>query len=205
MKAPVDQPFNVTDTLGKYPKILDYGRQHAGARCFIFEKHDGSNLAWRWDGAGFGPATLRSGRSVAFEKWAMMDGVGVHLPADLFERFNEAIALHDGGPEAVLFTEFRGEMSFSGEHVEDDPKTLHPIDLWIQGEGFMPPGDFAHFFNVPILYQGPLAADVVEAVRTRTGRFAKVNEGVVCKGGDWSSYWSCKIKTRAWLARGGEP
>jgi hypothetical protein len=114
----------------------------------------------------------------------------------------------------VIFTEFRGENSFSGQHVKGDKKTLYPIDLWIKGRGFMPPEEFAASFSpafdgpelpanysIRPIYKGKLTAKVVENIKT--GKL-KVNEGVVCKGGDWGSVWCCKIKTDAWLARGGE-
>lgn len=65
----------------------------------------------------------------------------------------------------------------------------------------MPPDEFSKSFNITPIYQGKLIPKFVEDVRQ--GRLG-VNEGVVCKGGNWGSVWCCKIKTNAWLARGGE-
>ncbi len=198
MKAPIDETFNVTDALGKYPKILDYGREHAGLPCVAFEKHDGSNLGFRWLDGWWRPAEFRSGRTILEEMGTFRD-----VPR-IFDELIRPLAEQyvAGAEEAAVFCEFRGGKSFSGEHVAGDPKTLHPIDLWVKGRGFMPPEEFATAFNVEPVYRGKLTAKFVEDVRA--GRLG-VNEGVVCKGGDWGSYWSCKIKTRAWLAKGGEP
>ena len=199
-EVPIDHPFNVTDGLEKYPKILDYGRQHGGLECIAFEKHDGTNLAWRWKGDGydwFELPTFRSGRTI-------LEGKGFFDDApNIFDKtiMMAAKRVLKGVDEAVLFTEFRGEKSFSGEHERNDPKTLHPIDLWIKGKGFMPPGEFTKTFDVVPVFRGKLTTMFVEDVRA--GRL-DVNEGVVCKGGDWGSVWCCKIKTDTWLAKGGE-
>jgi hypothetical protein len=200
VKPPIDPPFNATESLEKYPKILDYGREHAGARCLAFEKHDGTNLAFRWDGERFGPGTFRSGRTV-LQEGGVFGSVSEILLGQLWPGCPLLRAV-EGEEDAAYFAEFRGPRSFSGEHERDDPKTLHPIDLWIKGKGFVPPATFAAWFSVPLVYQGKLTADFVE--RVRSGKVG-VNEGVVCKGGGWGSVWCCKIKTRAWLARGGEP
>jgi hypothetical protein len=194
----VDQPFNVTGALGKYPKILDYSRLHGGLDCVAFEKHDGTNLAWRWDGTDFAWPVFRSGRSIIEEQMSFRDLLPTYGPVILAAK---SVVLNLACEEAVFFTEFRGEKSFSGEHVPGDEKTIHPIDLWIKGKGFMPPAEFAKTFNIVPIYHGKLITKFVDDVRK--GRMG-VNEGVVCKGGDWGSVWCCKIKTDAWLAKGGE-
>ncbi len=204
MKAPVDAPFNVKSGLEKYPKILDYGREHAGAFCWAFDKHDGTNLAFRWRRpTGFLEVpSFRSGRTIMEELGTFGEATGV-FDATIRERADLVMRPYAeaGREEAVLFCEFRGPRSFSGEHVKGDPKTLHPIDLWLEGMGFMPPDVFATSFRVEPVYSGKLTADFVE--RVRAGK-VKVNEGVVAKGGTWGKVWCAKIKTRAWLARGGE-
>ena len=198
MKAPSDEAFNETEELRRYPKIQDYSRLHAGLPCLAFEKHDGTNLGWRWTNESFGPATFRSGRTAREEGGVFEDAERV-FEETLRDR---AASVLRGVEEAVFFAELRGERSFSGEHREDDPKRLHAIDVWIRGRGFMPPEEFARAFEVAPVYRGKLTAKFAEDVRA--GRLG-VNEGVVCKGGSWGAVWCCKIKTRAWLARGGEP
>jgi hypothetical protein len=198
MEPIFDEPFNITGELKKFPKMLDYGRKYGGLKCVAFEKHDGSNLAWRWKGTDFEWPNFRSGRPITTQYESFRDLLPVYGDAILAVKawlIQQAIA------EAVFFTEFRGNQSFSGEHIAGDPKILHPIDLWVKGKGFMPPEDFARAFGVVPIYRGKLTAKFVEDVRR--GRLG-VNEGVVCKGGDWGSVWACKIKTDAWLARGGE-
>ena len=204
MKAPVDAPFNATEGLEKYPKILDYSRAHT-VTCVAFEKHDGKNLAFKWHSAGYGfieVPSFRSGRTV-MEELGVFGAATDVFDSSIRERADEGMRpFREAGREkAVLFCEFRGPRSFSGEHEKDDPKTLHPIDLWIEGLGFMPPDLFAQAFRIKPVYQGKLTAKFAEDVRA--GRLG-VNEGVVCKGETWGSVWACKIKTRAWLARGGE-
>lgn len=185
-------PFNETASLERYPKVPDYSRLHGGLACLAFEKHDGTNLLWRFRAGRLarGMPVLRSGR-VMKEARPLLEQQ-LDLP-----RLLPSIE----GDEVVLVTEYRGERSFSGEHVAEDPKRLHAIDVWVKGRGFMPPGEFAKIFGVSVVYRGKLTAKFAEDVRR--GHLG-VNEGVVCKGGDWGSVWCCKIKTRAWLARGGE-
>lgn len=204
MKSPVDAPFNVTEELDKYPKILDYSSAHGGVSCIAFEKHDGTNLAFKWRSLGgfFEVPSFRSGRTIMEELDTFGTATDV-FDASVRERADEVMRpfLEAKRENAILFCEFRGAKSFSGEHEKDDPKSLHPIDLWVEGLGFMPPDLFATAFRIKPVYKGKLTAKFVEDVRAgRTG----VNEGVVCKGGSWGSVWSCKIKTRAWLAKGGE-
>lgn len=206
MKSPIDPPFNNPNECPKYPKILDYGPQHGGLSCVMFEKHDGSNLAWHWRNGVFSHVPhFRSGKTIEAAPQVFWEAPG------LFEMYEgwwaPAVAGavgasgSDGEGEAILFTEFRGPNSFSGEHVAGDVKKLYPIDLWIKGKGFMPPRAFSiAFAAVPVDFC-KLTSKVVEDIRK--GRLG-VNEGVVCKGGDWGSVWCCKIKTDAWLARGGE-
>lgn len=195
---PTDAPFNITEGLQKYPKILDYSPKYAGLRGAVaFEKHDGSNIMWLWDGRGFGAPRFRSGRLVSEEWVAFVQDVE---PSVLRPPEAAARAL-SGASDGAFFSEFRGDKSFSGLHVPGDPKRAHPIDLWVGGRGFMPPAEFSRVFGVPTVYSGTLTAKFVEDVRS--GRLG-VNEGVVVKGGDWGSVWCCKIKTREWLARGGE-
>lgn len=194
-----DPPFNKTEALEKFPKILDYERGHGGRRCIAFEKYDGTNLAWRLhNGKLIDQPFIRSGRR--FFHYDRVFG-----PAhDLFDtQFRAKLAqLLAGVEEAVFFTEYFGEKSFSGEHVVGDPKKLMAIDLWRKGFGFTAPADFALLFpETPVIYEGKLTTQFVENVRK--GRLG-VNEGVVCKGGSTGSVWCCKIKTDAWLARGGE-
>ncbi len=197
MRNPIDPPFNVTESLEKYPKILDYSHLHGGCQCIAFEKHDGTNLAWRWNQDRFELPCFRSGKS-------FLEGMGFFDDApEIFNKtlLDSTIKIIQNCEEAVLFTEFRGDKSFSGEHIRGDPKILHPIDLWIKGKGFMPPDEFVKSFDITPIYRGKLTAKFAEDVRK--GRLG-VNEGVVCKGGTSGSVWCCKIKTEAWLLRGGE-
>jgi hypothetical protein len=188
-----DDPFNVISGLEKYPKMMDYGPDYAGLPdCVAFEKHDGSNLAWRWVGDHFESPRFRSGRLVS-EEWPTFfrDLPDMRPPP-------EAERALLGVREGMFFAEFRGDASFAGEHVAGDPKRIHPIDLWACGRGFMPPSEFARTFAVRPVYSGRLTAKFVEDVRS--GRLG-VNEGVVVKGGYWRMVWCCKIKTREWLSR----
>lgn len=212
MRAPIDPPFNNPDTCEKYPKILHYGSQHGGLSCVMFEKHDGSNLAWKWSCGSFDNIympSFRSGKTIQ-EALDVFGEAPEVFEKTLMETAENILSRYAGTSEAILFTEFRGDNSFSGEHLKSDVKTLHPIDIWIKGKGFMPPKVFVSAFEgyggidgdgVGVVYEGKLHARVVDAIRK--GRVG-VNEGVIAKGGDWGSVWCCKIKTDAWLARGGE-
>jgi len=199
VKAPIDAPFNQTDELEKFPKMLDYGREHGSLQCIAFEKYDGSNFGWRWDGQTFSKPFVRSGKSFDYYDPIAGPSLGI-FDRELKSRLAQLLA---GVSEAIVFTEYYGPKTYAGNHVEGDEMRLVPIDLWKKGLGFTPPDEFSKLFpETRVVYRGKLSTQFVEDVRK--GRLG-VNEGVVCKGGTWGSVWYCKIKTDAWLAKGGEP
>jgi hypothetical protein len=114
-----------------------------------------------------------------------------------------------GVTELVAFCEFLGPRTFSGLHVEDEPKQIVLFDIWVPGRGFVLPKDFvAHFGHRPIarvVYEGPFTRSFIEDVQA--GKYS-VSEGVVAKGvharrqrkgkAD-QDVWMAKVKTRTWL------
>jgi hypothetical protein len=92
MKALVDAPFNVTEELDKYPKILDYSSDHGVVSCVAFEKHDGTNLAFKWRSFGgfFEVPSFRSGRTIMEELDTFGDATNV-FDASVRERADEVM------------------------------------------------------------------------------------------------------------------
>lgn len=195
-----------------YPSIDGPTFEFLDQPCVAFEKLDGSNLRFFWDqqrgwhSAGtrhmwFKPKTPTFGP--AFAQFKQEYGT----------RLLEAMRPHKeyrGVKELVAFAEFFGAKTFSGSHIENDPKRLVLFDIYLGGRGFVPPKDFAaHFGHLPIapvVYEGPFSRAFIEDVAA--GKYP-VAEGVVAKGlvtrrqhhgQAGQEVWMAKVKTRTWLA-----
>lgn len=190
-----------------YPPIEGPAFAFLDAPCVAVEKHDGSNLRFFWDqkrgwhSTGtryrwFKAATPMFGPAVAEFQRLYAKGI-----IETLRRFKE----YRGAAEVVAFCEWFGPSTFSGLHVEDEPKRLVLFDVWLAGRGFVPPKDFvAHFGHLPIapvVYEGPFSRVFIEDVQA--GKYP-VSEGVVAKGVHRrrkdQEVWMAKVKTRAWLA-----
>lgn len=177
-------------------------------RCVAFEKIDGSNLRWEWSKKGgwnkFGT------RHCLFDATDKDFGCAIALfKAKYAEPLEKAIRdskQYRNIEKATAFTEFFGQQSFAGQHVEGDPKDVVLFDLHLYKKGILGPKEFldlvGHLDVAKVLYEGVLNETLIETVREGKlkGRH-EANEGVVCKGGSGHGLWMRKIKTQAYLQR----
>lgn len=179
--------------------------------CVAFEKHDGSNLRFFWNAKRgwystgtrfrwFKAATPTFGPAVEVFQRKYAKGI-----TDTLRKFKE----YRGVTELVAFAEWFGPGTFSGLHMENEPKQLVLFDIHIPDRGFVPPKDFvAHFGHLAIarvVYEGPFSREFIADVRA--GKYP-VGEGVVAKGVHTrrgrkgkaeQEVWMAKVKTQAWL------
>jgi hypothetical protein len=195
-----------------YPKIPDSSAARLGP-CVAFDKIDGTNLHWEWDrdfgwhafGTRRDQFDLGAEGTDAFH--AAHPGLGdcvnlfrAHLAEQLDRLFRELpdYATH---AEMKAFTEYAGPNSFAGQHRPGDAMELVLFDV-LAGECFVPPfafvRDFGHLRVPRVVFTGKFTGKFSEDVRR--GRYG-VKEGVVVKGGEAGSLWTCKIKTSAYLER----
>jgi hypothetical protein len=194
-----------------YPSIAGPSFAFLDAPCVAFEKYDGSNLRFFWDqkrgwhSTGtryrwFKAATPTFGPAVEMFHRDYARGL-----LETLRRLKE----YRGVTELVAFCEFFGPGTFSGIHVEDEPRRLVLFDVWMPGRGFVPPKDFiAHFGHLPlakVIYEGPFTRSFIEDVQA--GKYP-VAEGVVAKGlhvhrqrkgKTEQQVWMAKVKRRTWL------
>ena len=183
----------------QYPSIDASRKAPIGKQCIAFYKYDGSNLRWEW--------SPKKG-------WHKF-GTRHHLFDHTAHIYSEAIPLFLNGPaktieETVLsvdkkceritaFTEFFGNGSFAGSHIDGEEKQLKLLDVFLFKKGFIPVEKFVNLFSgydwsPEIIYEGELTPEFIQAVRS--GEYP-VEEGAVCKGSDFM----VKIKTHAYLAK----
>ena len=183
----------------QYPEIDGSNKAPIGASCLAFVKYDGSNLRWEWSP----------------KKGWYKFGTRTRLFDHTDEIFAEAIPLFQDtlGPElerrikeiergiqnAIVFTEFFGQNSFTGIHNPTDTKELRLFDVNLYKRGIMKPRQFLkNFGDLPfaaqVVYDGTLNQEFIAAVRC--GVYPVV-EGVVAKGDDFM----CKIKTLTYLTK----
>ncbi len=197
-----------------YPKIPGGAAAQLGP-CIAFEKLDGTNVHFEWH-RDFGWHSFGTRRD-SFN----LDEMGIQAFTAKHEHLRECANIFYVSLAAILehvflrnenyreassfkiFAEFFGPNSFAGLHVADDPKELRLFDVEVADVGIVPPAQFVADFGslpiAPVVFQGKFTGKFADDVRN--GKF-KVNEGVVCKGGNYaSSLWMAKIKTNVYRER----
>lgn len=198
-----------------YPKIPD-STNCPLKKCIVFEKYDGTNIHWKWSQefgwVSFG--TRRDSFSISkngfndFEK----DHYGLENISELFEKIIEPLGnyllscKYSPHKELIIFSEYLGDNSFAGQHI-DEPKKLIVLDC-LAPSGFMPPGQFGGDFgcgvHLPleyfpkIIYSGKYSGQLVEDIRK--GKY-DVKEGAVIKGVHNDKVYMCKVKTDEYLKK----
>src|SRR5262249_16058349 len=146
-----------------------------------------SGTRYRW----FKPATPTFGPAVEMFQHRYAAGLLAAL-----RRHKE----YRGVGELIAFCEFFGPGTFSGLHVEDEPKQLVLWDVCVPGRGIVPPRDFvAHFGHLPIarvVYEGPFSRSFIESIQA--GDYP-VKEGVVAKGLRTRRQRRGKIEQEVWM------
>jgi hypothetical protein len=195
-----------------YPKIPDSSAAQLGP-CVAFDKIDGTNLHWDWDRDfgwhAFGTRRdqfnltddgVRAFHSAHPGLGDCVDLFRAHFADELDRLFHE-LPEYSRCAEIKAFTEYAGPNSFAGQHRPGDVMELVLFDV-LAGDEMVPAFDFVRDFghlHVPrVVFQGKFTGKLSEDVRQ--GKYG-VKEGVVVKGGQRGSLWSCKIKTLAYLQR----
>lgn len=173
------------------------------APCIAFYKYDGSNLRWEWSHKrGWHKYGTRNR---LFDETDPMYGQAIPIFMEkLAPQIDPIIQKkHRNVDRVVVFTEFFGPSSFSGQHKEDEPKELKLFDVNIHKKGLLSPRDFVKQFGhldfaAQVVYEGNLNNSFIQAVRNSE---YPVVEGVVCKGGSGHKLWMVKIKTNEYRER----
>lgn len=175
-----------------------------GQPCYGFYKYDGSNLRWEWSKKRgfykfgtrhrlFGPDEAPYNKAIPI----FMETVGPQVEKIVRDEYK-------GVTDFIVYTEFWGNQSFAGSHVDGDRMNLTLIDVNIHRKGFIPPKDFwklfqDHEFTAALTYTGNLNQEIIETVRKDVNY---LTEGMVFKGvNDRGQIWMVKTKTLAYLAR----
>jgi hypothetical protein len=185
----------------QYPEIPGSKKAPLGKPCIAFYKYDGSNLRWEWSPKRgwhkFGT------RTELFDPMHPLWGQAIPLfesiKDDIVRRVKESDWTLRGIQRITVFTEFFGPSSFAGTHVQDEPKELRLIDVYLFKKGIMPPRWFVNAFGdapyaAQVVYQGNLNKEFINDVHA--GKYP-VWEGVVAKGEDFR----VKIKTEAYMLK----
>ena len=174
-----------------------------GKECYSFYKYDGSNLRWEWNKKrGF----FKYGtRKRMFDESDEQFGDAVKLFKENYEEKITKILVDNFKQEkVVIFTEYFGENSFSGSHIETDKKQLVLFDIHIIKKGILEPKEFLKKFgdldfSAELLYEGKFNKEYINKIRENKDGY--LNEGVVVKGGKGHNLWMGKIKTLSFLDR----
>jgi hypothetical protein len=185
----------------QYPEIPGSKKAPLGKPCIAFYKYDGSNLRWEWSPKRgwhkFGT------RTELFDPMHPLWGQAIPLfepiKDDIVQRVRESEWTLRGIQRITAFTEFFGPSSFAGTHVEDEPKELRLIDIYLHKRGMVSPRWFVNAFGdapyaAQVVYQGNLNKEFINDVHA--GKYP-VWEGVVAKGEDFR----VKIKTEAYMLK----
>lgn len=192
----------------EYPSIINSSKAPRKS-CVAFEKLDGSNIRVKY--------TAKKGFCLFGSRTQLIDHTHPHLGevVPIFMRdFAEPLTKifkkqFPNEREILVFGEFFGDQSFAGIHFPGDPKQFVMFDVLVghKNEKFILPREFVKLFGgkvtIPrVIYEGNLTDQFIADVRE--GKYDVV-EGVICKGNERSGafaggVWSCKIKTKAYLA-----
>lgn len=185
-----------------YPSILGCDKNTPNSKCIAFYKYDGSNLRWEWSKKRgwykFGT------RNRLFDSTDEIFGEAISIFQNTYANDIERILIDSFRTEsAIAFTEFLGPSSFAGLHIKDEPKELILFDISIYKKGLLSPVEFIKEFKsiktAEVIYTGNLNQPFIQSVRENTD--GKLNEGVVCKGGEGHKLWMRKIKTNSYLEK----
>ena len=196
----------------QYPEI---GGPASGQHkpCYAFVKYDGSNMRFEW-------SKKRGWYKFGTRKTMIDENTEVFGPAipmflqkygDGLEKVFKTEKHFHGVESVIVFAEYYGELSFSGQHKPWDTNyDIVLFDVNPHKKGFLGPKDFldmcGHLNVAEVVYQGNFGPWLVEQVRKETNEIDIVSkykiqvdfpEGVICKGATNRVHdqWSCKIKT----------
>jgi RNA ligase len=194
----------------KYHRIYHYKVGPIGSYCYAFEKYDGSNIRSEWSRKLSKKTNFTNG----FGKFGSRNQMITHInqqfgeATEIFmDKYSEDLdktfrtdKLFRGVDKVMVYGEYFGKNSFSGQHVKSDPKDLVMFDIDIFKKGFLNPKDFIKKFghlHIPnVIYQGEFNEDLINSIKINV---YNLSEGVVCKGVENNKVWMVKIKTDSWI------
>lgn len=190
----------------EYPKTYGFDPSHLNKPCWAFYKYDGSNLRFEYS------RKQKKWYKFGTRRHLFTEGdieYGASLPV-FYSKYADSLAkiFHDTkswkiAEHMIVYAEYFGPRSFSGQHHRDDPKDLVLFDVNIHKKGILGPEEFlSHFGHLPVaevVYRGPFTEEFFHDVRN--GGKYNLNEGVMCKGGSGHKFWMCKIKTLEYLKK----
>lgn len=190
-----------------YHKIPHWNKGEFGCKTLGFMKIDGSSVRFEYNTKrGF----YKFGtRNVMIDRRDEIFGGSIDI---FLNKYNEDLCrvFRDKYPKViniVVFGEFFGENSFSGQHELSDEKDICIFDVSLYKKGIISPYEFLDNFghlDIPnVIYEGEYNMEFVNSVRND---IYGLDEGVVCKGvvktkKDGNQIWMCKVKTDNWLRK----
>ncbi len=197
--------------LARFPPIEGPVSAYIDEPCLAFHKYDGSNLQFKWTQQegwcqfGTRKRTIDSKNPLFGDAIATFQRKYADSIIPVIRRHKE----YRNTKSLVAFCEYFGDHTFSGLHQAGEVRDLKLIDILIEDQGFVLPGNFRHHFGhldiAEIVYEGPLSGQFMRDVYE--GKYP-VGEGVVAKGVTSTrrrkgkteqSVWTAKIKTKSWL------
>ncbi len=185
-----------------YPSISHHDEKYLNNQCWGFQKLDGSNLRFEW--------SKKRGWYKFGTKNVMINGPesgywkGVEIFMEKYSKDLDKIFRTD--PEFrniesfVVFGEYFGPNSFSGQHSQEDEMDVVIIDVSAYKKGFIDPNTFVSKFShlgIPeVLYKGPYTSELIEDIKNSK---YQTPEGLVLKGVSENKIWMTKVKNREWL------
>ncbi len=189
-----------------YPSITYPGHKGIGKQLHTYDKLDGSNLRFEWSKK---KGWYKYGtRRQLLDKTSPIFGPAVPLFHETLADPLSKIVGAQRWQSVVVYCEYWGPQSLSGQHVEGDNMSLAVIDVAPYKRGFVPPVEFNRFFGeFGPQYLGYLVWDQDFLNQVSAGQLGSF-EGVVGKGTEGKKRIVYKTKTRAWkdaiLAKYGE-
>ena len=189
-----------------YPKIEYHNKGFFGDTVYAFDKLDGSNIRAEWNKKRgwykFGTRT----QMISESNPNFGDAIPIFLNKygdDLDKVFRKN---YSNIQSIVIFGEYVGENSFSGQHDPNDEKDIVLFDVNLYKKGFISPKEFIDNFghlDIPdVVYKGEYNDDLITDVRDNIWN---LKEGVICKGVRKTKgneiVWMTKIKTNEWLQK----
>ena len=182
--------------------------------CHVYVKYDGTNLRFEYSKKRgwykFGT------RRMMIDQTHPIYGRAIDLFLDKYESdlsylFNNKKIFYNV-QNVVVFAEWFGSKSFSGQHFPDDSKDIIIFDANLHKKGFLDPKLFNEtFYGLDVAEEimecnfGPKLVDDVRKENIHIESLYKIKteipEGVICKGGSGHRRWMCKIKTNRYKTK----
>ena len=190
-----------------YPKIEYHNHNKGlfGEHILAWDKLDGSNIRAEWSKKRgwykFGTKNVMiDEKSDDFGQTIplFLNKYGDSIPRIFVDKYKKI-------ENFVVFSEYVGENSFSGQHDKNDIMDIVLFDVNQYKRGFIPPieflDNFCHLHTPKLIYDGEYTEEFIKDIRNN--RY-NLKEGVIAKGmfltkNKKEEVWMVKIKCNEWL------